>query len=229
MHTLQLRKTLITTASQALVVLFFSMMVVSCKKGDTGPAGATGATGAAGANGAAGATGPQGPTGTANVIYSQWFTPASWIKDTVFDTYGFNYTKATTDITQPVLDSGTVLTFGKLQGYNTAIWPTGQVSQLPIILNYKFSPAGITYTDTWSALATVGKLKIRFVNDQNYYGSIATSHQFRYVVIPGGKKSTVASVTPGAVSGRSVDLEDVRNNYDHMTYSEICNKLRIPQ
>src|SRR5882762_8829527 len=149
MHTPQWRKTLTTTVLQFSMVLMCLALVFACKKGDPGP---TGATGPAGSNGAAGATGPQGPAGTANVIYSQWFTASPWTKDTVFDVYGFNYTKSTADITQPVLDSGTVIAFGKLAGYNTLIWPTGQVSQMPIVLSYRFSPGGITYTDTWSAL-----------------------------------------------------------------------------
>src|SRR4051794_25679491 len=42
------------------------LLVVSCKKGDTGPAGTTGPPGPTGAQGA------PGPPGTANVIYSGW-------------------------------------------------------------------------------------------------------------------------------------------------------------
>src|SRR5882757_9878968 len=244
---LQLRKTLTTTVLQSFMVLLFSALVFSCKKGDpgpTGPAGTAGSAGPAGSNGtngtngANGATGPQGPAGTANVIYSNWFTASPWIKDTVFDVYRFNYTKPTADITQKILDSGTVITFGKLAGYNTLIWPTGQVSQMPIVLSYRFSPGGITYTDTWSALATVGNLKIRFVNDQNYYGSIATSHQFRYVIIPGGKSISTTAVAPNVrtAQGKTMDVsefnagvQDVAKNYTHMSYVEICDKLGIPQ
>src|ERR1700720_2689117 len=128
--------------------LFTLLLFSSCKKGDTGPAGATGAAGAAGS------AGPTGATGSANVIYSAWFTPDTYVKDTVFNLYGFYYNKATTDITQAVLDSGVVLTYGKLDGYNSVIWPTAQVSQLPIVVSYKFSSQSVTYNDTWSALAT---------------------------------------------------------------------------
>src|SRR5579859_2606030 len=78
-----------------VVILSLSIFIMgqSCKKGDVGPAGPAGATGAAGSTGATGAT---GATGTANVIYSDWFTPGSYTKDTVFGTYGFYYDKATT-------------------------------------------------------------------------------------------------------------------------------------
>src|SRR5580698_1766776 len=91
---------MVRAAFLLLIPLFF---FVSCQKGDTGPIGATGATGAAGP------TGPQGPTGSANVIYSDWFTPASYIKDTVFGTWGFYYDSAVAAITQTILDSGTVM------------------------------------------------------------------------------------------------------------------------
>ena len=185
-----------------ICALTFVLVIASCKKGDTGPAGP------AGPQGSQGQQGVQGTKGTANVIYSDWFTASPWVKDTVFDIFGFNYNTATTDITQQVLDSGTVLTFGKLAGYNTLIWPTGQVAQLPINISYKFSPAGITYTDTWSSLVTPGNVHIRFVDDQNYYGSIATSHQFRYIIIPGG-----------VAASRIAQL----------SYKELCRQYNIPE
>ncbi|MBS1662871.1 MAG: hypothetical protein JST68_17635 [Bacteroidetes bacterium] len=181
------------------IVLFFS-----CKKGDTGP---------------------QGPTGNANVMYSDWFTPSAYTKDTVFGIWGFKYNQTATSITQQVLDSGTVITYAKLLGYNTLIWPTNQVGQLPISLTYV---QGTTMTDTWSAKASVGSLQIRFVNDKNYWTSIATSHTFRYIIIPANKKVS-ASVRQGALSGRSAQLDDVANNYQQMSYSDVCQKLGIPE
>lgn len=168
-----------------LIMAFVVIAVfTSCKKGDTGP---------------------QGQPGTANVIYSQWFTPSPWKKDTVFSVFGFNYSKAAPEITQQVLDSGTVITFGKLLGYNPIVWPTTQVSQLPINLTYQ---QGTIMTDTWSAYATPGNLRIRFVNDKNYYSTIATGHQFRYIIIPGGE---------AAGRGRA------------LTYEEVCRKYKVPE
>jgi hypothetical protein len=160
------------------------LLVTSCKKGDTGP---------------------QGAKGTANVMYSAWFTPATYKKDTVFGVWGYNYTLPVAAITQPILDSGTVLTFGKMLGYNALIWPAGQVGQLPITLTY--NSAGVT-NDTWTALATLGNLRIRFVNDRNTYNSIANTHQFRYIIIPGG--------TP---TGRVAQL----------SYSALCKQYNIPE
>lgn len=189
-----------------LFLLVLTATVTSCKKGDTGPAG------------------------TANVIYSDWFKPASYTKDTIFGIYGFSYTQSAPEITQQVVDTGTVIVYGKLLGYNPAIWPTTQIAQLPISLTYV---QGSTMTDTWSPLVSPGKVKIRFINDKNYYGNIATTHQFRYIIIPGAKHVSTTSVTPEARTGRSSSLDaatlDVVDNYTHMSYDEVCDKLKIPR
>ncbi|WP_276482470.1 hypothetical protein [Paraflavitalea pollutisoli] len=183
---------------QRIVILLSSLMLVlvmtQCKKGDTGP------------QGPAGPQGPQGPVGTPNVIYSEWFTATPWIKDTVFGIWGFKYNKPVPAITQPVLDSGVVLVYGKLLGYNPAVWPTTQVAQLPILITYLQS--GKTQTDTWSGLATPGNLRIRFVNNTNEYNVIATQHQFRYIVLPGGKKDARVA---------------------QLTYAQVCKMYRIPE
>ena len=63
-------------------------------------------------------------------------------------------------------------------------------------------------TDTWSAYASPGNLKIRFVNDKNSYPSIATAHQFRYIIIPGG-----------IPAGRGLPL----------TYEDVCKRYNIPE
>lgn len=169
----------------SISILVLLITLNSCKKGDTGP---------------------QGPVGSANVIYSEWFTAGTWKKDTLFGIYGFNYNKPAADITQQVLDSGVVLVYGKLLGYVTSVWPAAQVGQLPITLNYMQS--GKTQTDTWSGFATAGNLRIRFVNNTNEYNVIATNHQFRYIIIPGGKKGA-------RVAQRS--------------YQEICEAYQIPE
>jgi hypothetical protein len=198
-----LRKTssITTISSQLGSLLLISLIALSCKKGDTGPAG---------------------PAGTANVIYSDWFTPASYKKDTTFGIYGFSYDKAVAAITQPIADSGTVIVFGKLDGYNLVIWPTAQVATLPISITYM--DGATPNIDTWSALITAGNLRIRLVSSLNAYGGISNAHQFRYIIIPGAAKST-SSVTPGMVTGRG----NVLSNYDQMSYEEICRQLGVPQ
>jgi hypothetical protein len=183
-----------------LAIICLSSLMVKCKKGDDGPIGPTGGkgdTGAAGANGTngtngskgeTGATGPKGSTGTANVIYSDWITPASYTKTTVFSTINFTYDIAASKITQAILDKGTVLVYGKLEGYNPVIWPAGQVSALPIVINYLSGTN--PEIDTWSARAMLGKIQLVITNNTNIYGSLATAHSFRYVIIPGGVHTT---------------------------------------
>lgn len=175
-----MKHTLLLLSCTALLLTGFS-----CKKGDKGD---------------------PGPAGTANVSYSAWFTPSPYTKDTIFGIWGFNYNMAAPQITQQVLDSGTVLTFGKLLGYNPLIWPTTQVSQLPITLTY-ISSATAT-TDTWSARLSPGNLRIRMINDRNIYSNIATAHQFRYIIIPGGQP--LARVAA-------------------LSYEDVCKKYNIPE
>lgn len=171
-----------------LAIAFMVLVASSCGKngnpGPQGPIGATGPTGATGAAGVSGATGPTGATGTANVLYSDWFTPSSYTQTTIFGTIHFDADKAATGITQAILDNGTVLVYGKLDGYNPIIWPTAQVSTLPIEITYM---SGTTQNiDSWSALITLGNVRIDLASSSNAYGSISNAHQFRYVIIPGG-------------------------------------------
>ena len=187
----------------------FSLIILlhqSCKKGDKGD---------------------EGPAGTANVIYSEWLTPNSYVKDTVFGIWGFKYDKAVTEITQAILDSGAVLTYAKLSGYNPTVWPAQQVAPMPIQLTYI---SGSTMTDTWSALSTVGNLRIRFTNSANYYTSISNTHQFRYIIIPGGKKGALslgAKSTENDVQNNSNSLNLVLEHHDQMDYDEVCRLLNI--
>ena len=180
-------------AFKKLLILSLMLMVVvvySCKKGDTGP---------------------QGSPGTANVIYSDWFIPSAWTMSTIFGIRHFDYTRQAPAITQGIIDSGMVLTFGKLTGYNPQVWPAGQIGQLPVSLTYV---QGNTMTDTWSAFDSVGKLRINFVNNQNGYTAISNQHSFRYIIVPGGVKA--------GNGGRRADIRS-------MSYNEVCDMLNVPR
>ena len=81
---------------------------------------------------------------------------------------------------------------------------------------------------------TTGNLTIQLVDDMNVYGGISNAHQFRYIVIPGGKKSGVASVKPGLYysNGRQLDaaaVSDVIENYKQMSYAAVCQELGIAE
>jgi hypothetical protein len=168
----------------AIAPIVIVLLITSCKKGDTGP---------------------QGADGNANVIYSNWYTPATYQKDTIFGIWGFHHTQSAPLITQSILDSGAVLVFGKMSGYNPAVWPANRVGQLPIMINYM---QGGLQVDTWQAYASPGNLKIRFTNDHNIYTTIANQHQFRYIIVPAN-----------TFSGR------VRQ----MSYEEVCSVYNIPE
>jgi hypothetical protein len=208
-------KTILKPATSS-VVFFAALLFLlqACKKGDTGDPGTPGRDGAA------------------NVIYSAWFKPNVYIKDTVFGIAGFNYNKSAPDITQSMLDSGTIITYGKLQGYTPVIWPTSQVTTLPILLTY--NSGGIS-TDTWSALISVGNLRIRLVNDKNAYGSISNAHEFRYIIIPPGKKATLSvrrsgdGSVPVVSTVSDFSVRKVITDHEHMTYGEVCRLLNIPE
>jgi hypothetical protein len=160
--------------------------------------------------------GSAGPKGTANVIYSDWFTPSSYTKDTIFGTYGFYYNQAAPEITQTILDNGLVITFGKLDGYNAVIWPTNQVSPMPIVITYM--NGATANIDTWSSLLSLGNVEIQLQSSTNAYGGISNAHQFRYVIIPGG----VAAARPAPGSPEIPD-------YANMTYEQLCTALNIPE
>jgi hypothetical protein len=190
--------------SLLLLAFFSSIIISSCSKGPAGPAGPIGSTG------------PQGTTGTANVIYSAWFTPSTYTKDTVFGTYGFYFNQAAPEITQQILDSSVVITYGKLDGYTTVIWPTNQVAPLPIVITYmNGANANI---DTWSALLTPGNVEIQLQSSTNAYGGISNAHKFRYVIIPAG----VAAARP-ALGATSIP------DYANMSYQQLCSTFNIPE
>ena len=160
-----------------------ALLLSSC--GKDGAIGPQGPIGPVGATGPTGATGSTGATGTANVIYSAWVTPATYVKTTIFGTVYFSYDLAASKITQNILDKGAVIVYGKLNGYNPVIWPTDQVSALPIVITYMSgSTANI---DTWAARDTIGSIHISLTSSTNAYGSISNAHQFRYVIIPGAQ------------------------------------------
>ncbi|WP_183564073.1 hypothetical protein [Mucilaginibacter sp. SP1R1] len=130
--------------------------------------------------------GPKGDPGTANVIYSDWFTPPTYTKTVVFGLNTLTYNLVEPKITQAILDQGVVVVYAKLNGYVPSVWPTDQVSPLPVTINYL---SGTTSEiDTWSGLYSVGNVQISFKNNNNLYSSLATAHSFRYVIIPGGVK-----------------------------------------
>lgn len=145
------------------------------QKGDTGATGAVGATGATGAVGPQGPAGPQGEAGTANVIYSDWFTPAfvDWQKITE---KSYLYSIIETKVTQDIIDKGVVLAYSRQVA-------SGPAYLLPMMLE---TNSGLT---NYNIAAALGKVNITFTELLDIQGKPATGLQYRYVIIPGGVKS----------------------------------------
>jgi hypothetical protein len=138
--------------------------------------------------------GPKGDPGTANVIYSDWYSPATYTKTTLFGTITFTADIAATKITQAILDKGAVFIYGRLEWYNYTIWPVGQVAQMPISVTYMNGTSA--NLDTWSGLCTVGNVRIKMTSSANIYNNLSSAGQFRYVIVPGGVH-TIGAVDPG--------------------------------
>lgn len=156
------------------IVATTATVLLSCQKGDAGPAGP------AGPAGSAGPAGPAGPTGTANVTYSNWFSfvSADWtgkVDSLLGDIALAN--KATTAVTQAVLDNGLVMGYVKLA---TTPNPSGVI----------LLPATVPLTDNVlkiGVLPSVGNVGFynQLIDGSDIFGLVAP-FQFRYIIIPGG-------------------------------------------
>ena len=131
-----------------------------------------------------GAAGPAGPAGTANVQYTPWFAPVNswhfWIE--TGDIYTWFTDQKVPALTIDIMESGTILVYGQLVGYNTSIVPSGgAVAQLPIFLGT---------TDVWEAFATNTNIQIKYTNSNNSFDIYSPfpyrNSSFRVVIIPGG-------------------------------------------
>ncbi|MBC7948292.1 MAG: hypothetical protein H7Y42_10465 [Chitinophagaceae bacterium] len=207
----------------SLSFLAITFLSVSCtKEGPEGPVGATGPQGppgSTGAAGAAGAAGAPGPAGTANVIYSTWVASvaADWVLGFVApNNYNVErvYNRTAPGITQPILDQGVVLAFGK----NFTI---GAATILPNVqlLPYRESFNGQSY----SFVLDVGK--IVFTYDPDGTAPVRPVTQlagisYRYVIIPGGVAG--GRLTSGPAKGMTIA------ELKQLSYEEVARMFRIP-
>ncbi len=190
-------------STKVFLTAFLAIALVSCSAED-GSDGATGPQGPAGQNGI---DGVDGEDGNANVIDIGWFTPPSYSLTVNFGINYIEHDEPIDEITQEVVENGVVLIYGKLNGYNSSIWPYDQIAQLPITLTYQ---NGVTMTDVWTAIVSESNLRIRFVNDDNFYSSISTSHSFRCIIIPSSKTSKNSSI-----------------NFSKMSYEEVIDHFGL--
>lgn len=151
-----------------------AMLLVSCKKGDTGPAGEKGPAGATGA------TGDAGPKGTANVIYSAWLT-ATTFRDTLIDNSAIKAANvAAPPIVDSILNRGTVLVYLSF-GQGTFALP--------------YTSYAGNKLNTLGFIPMPGKILItRFTHDNSGSLGLPTTLTYRYIIIPGGIAGRQATV-----------------------------------
>lgn len=160
----------------ALALLVSAVMFISCT-------GEDGAIGPAGAKGDTGAKGDKGDAGTANVIYSPWLSfPAITVNTATVKAFTFDAPQ----ITQEVIDKGTILVYGK-PASGTTIQPLPYVSYwvengsvVGMIDNsINFEPQKFTFSRVF--MGDIKTVPIRFANSTSSFFD-----KIRYVIIPGG-------------------------------------------
>ncbi len=96
-----------------------------------------GTDGAVGPAGEQGISGIDGADGNANVMSSDWYTPASYTLSSGLGSINLlEHNQAASEITQEILDNGIILVYGKLSGYTSTVWSTNTVALMPIVLTY---------------------------------------------------------------------------------------------
>lgn len=208
-----------------LLIIGAAMMMASCggNQGSAGPQGPAGPAGAQGPAGPAGATGPQGPAGPpgsgngSSVSYSPWFNPKVYLPNPGDPKNLANLIsiQSVPDITQAIMDQGIVLTYAKLNGYPSTIWPTNHVALTPVTINLYSQEI-----DEFIVYDTVGSLEISYsANPSTAYGqnyALNNADSFRYVIVPG---SVLIALT-----GR---LSSPPPNYND--YDAVCKYFGIPK
>lgn len=180
-------------------LLCVALVTLGCAKGDTGPTGPTGPMG------------PMGPTGSANVIYSEWYSPATWNIETEFGTTQRFYSMGSTSLTQAIIDQGVVMVYMRFVGYNPGI------VQLPFLT----PDAGYQFYYR----ARVDTVKVAY-----YVAAARTTtplgisgdNQVRYVLIPGG---VVAATMQAEGSTYEQEVARLRS----MPYADLCRKYGVPE
>ncbi|WP_373523809.1 hypothetical protein [Aquiflexum sp.] len=146
--------------------------------GQAGPQGVAGAAGPQGPVGPAGSPGPQGPEGAANVIASEWLN-LTWASVPPYSTS----TVTAPEITESVLNQGTVLAYFRLNPTSTSI----KLMPTPI---YNNVTGAMVYIIDYSI--RVGSLLIFHGTPLNESPGAATSFpdaNVRYIVIPPSSSS----------------------------------------
>lgn len=176
----------LTTKLSIFLVMVLGTSIISCS-GD-------------GKDGEDGLNGTNGEPGTANVIYSDWLSLPAGAETTIDGTSGTVYNFSVPQITNEIINSGTILVYMQ---FSSNIFPLPYTSRAGSVAN------------TIEAIPSLGSLKIlRFRHDGGSPSLIITSAaRIRYIIIPGGAPVPLA---------RQI-------NYKERSYEEICETLGIPK
>ncbi|MDO6519489.1 collagen-like triple helix repeat-containing protein [Zobellia uliginosa] len=191
------------------ILMSVGLLTTSCSKdGDVGPAGPQGEQGIQGEQGPEGPQGPAGEDGNANVIASEWF-PLTFEKTIVNELPHYNSNKAVPEITSEVVEKGTVIVYGKLNGYTENVWPADKVAQFPIMLMY--NALENTQIDIYKAFISEGNIQFNLTENYDIHGGVSPYHMYRYIIIP----------------TNSVTEKSQNPNFDKMTYREVMDHFRL--
>lgn len=164
-----------------------------------------------GCEGPEGPRGPAGPAGSANVIYSDWYSPETWVFATTFGIAERSFTMTPASLTQEIIDSGVVLVYMRFVGLNP------QINQLPITL------ADVRLSFIFRAQA--GSIKALYWSTSNPTadpGVIPSENLVRYVLIPGGVLEATAQM-------EGITSRQLIGSLDSMPYREVCERFEIPE
>jgi hypothetical protein len=169
--------------------------------------------GCEGKEGPAGPTGPAGPAGSANVIYSEWFSPATWDLQTTFGVHERSYTMTVPALTADIIGHGMVLVYMKFAGIDPAI------NQLPLII----VDFGTSYDFQFRAAPGTIEVVYFYLSAPTTDPSvIPPENQVRYVLIPGG-------VLAASAQREGIPRAQLAGSMISLSYSEVCRLFDIPE
>jgi len=173
-------------------IFLLAIFTISCS-GDDGTDGVDGINGTNGTDGAAGAA------GTANVIYSAWINAPAAAAETIDGTSGMSTTINAPQLSNDILNKGTVLVYMSFGG---------GVYTVP----YTSTAGG--FANTITAISSVQKIKLfRFRHDGAGTVALPVSLSWRYILIPGGAQATTSKTA--------------KLDYTKMSYEEVCARFNI--
>lgn len=163
-----------TYSLMPMVLIGIFALLTSCE-GPEGPAGPAGPAGPQGLAGTTGAQGPAGQNGNANVIASSWITNV-WAVES--NGYRAHRNIPASEITQNIIDNGTILVYTRLSSASTSI----KLIPCPI---YNVTTGQLAYII--DALFKIGNFDVLAGAPPSGISGIevtAPNSQVRYVIIP---------------------------------------------